>query len=173
MGAAAIGLQGAGVLMSAYGASQAAKAERAKAEYGAMVAEQNASINDYQAKVAARIGSQQEQVSKLNTASMFSSQRTSMAANGIDLGQGTATDVLTSTVMKGNTDVANIQDNTARNVWSLETQASMDRQSAKFQRETGSSINPGVSAATSLLGNAGAFSKSVYGYGKENKWWGE
>jgi hypothetical protein len=171
MGYAGLAMSVAGMAMSAKAAGDQAKASKAQAEYSASVADSNAAISDYQAGIEKQIGAQQEQVSRMNTAQTFSSQRTAMAANGVDIGQssGTASDILESTRHLGDIDALTIKDNTARKAWALNAQATQLRNDANFQRQSGQAINSNMAIATSLLGNAGALANQWNAYNKANQ----
>lgn len=141
MGTAA---QFGGMGMSAGGAYKSALSQKIADKTNAMLATEQASqtIDAGQVKVEA---------SKLHTAQLFGAQRAALAANGVDLGQGSATDVLTSTQVIGDKDAATIMDNALREAWGYQTQAAQYKQAA-------AQINPWTSAIGSLLGSANSTS---------------
>lgn len=157
-----IGAQAFGAGMSAMGAYNQASAQKATLGYEAAVAQNNATVSDYQAQQALLIGAQQEQQSRLQTAQMFGTQRASMAANGIDLGQGTATDILTTTKHMGEVDALTIRDNAARQAWAAKVQAQNYLNNAAADRASASAINPTIAGLTSLIGGATGVAKSWY-----------
>jgi hypothetical protein len=123
MGMASSAMQAAGIGFSMVSAYKQAQAQKALMRYQAKIAENNAQIARWQAGQATLVGQNEEQTSRLRTAQMFSAQRASMAANGIDLGEGSATDVLASTKYMGERDALTIRDNAARKAWGYNLQA--------------------------------------------------
>lgn len=164
-----MGLQAFGVGMSAMSAANQADAQKASLGYKSAVANNNAQIADYQAGQEQVIGAQQEQASRIKTANMAGAQRASMAANGIDLGEGTATDVLTSTAYVGERDALTIRDNAARRAWAYKTQAQSYAGEGAAYSAAGSAINPLMAAGTSLLTGASGLSKSWSAYDDATK----
>lgn len=129
----------------------------AKARKGALRAQ--AQIADEQGRQALAVGEHEEQNSDLRTGALFGQQRANLAANGVDLGSGSALDVLASTKFLGIKDAMTIHDNALRTAYTYRTQASLLNQSA-------SNISPLLSAGTSLLGSAGTVGKSWYDWNK-------
>ena len=158
MGSTALFGMGAG--MQAMGAMNQARTQQQVLGYEAAIASNNQSTATYQAQQEQIIGAQQEQVQRLKTASMFSSQRAQMAANGVDLGQGSANEVLTSTEMMGEKDALTIRDNAARREWAYRTQAQNYGSEAAADKSMASNINPMLSTGTSLLGSASLYKKN-------------
>lgn len=107
----------------------------------------NADIATYQASQAITNGQTNVETSELSTAQVKGQQRAAMGANGVDLGSGSATDVLASTDLLGERDTATIMDNALRTAWGYKVQAA---QYANANR----SIHPGLAAFSSLLGSA-------------------
>lgn len=165
----AAGIQGMGVGMSASGAYNQAQTQKATLGYEAAVADNNAKIADYQARTEQQIGVQQEQAQQLKTANLFGAQRAAMAANGIDLGQGSATDILTGTQFMGERDALTIRDNAARRAWGYNVSAQNYRGEAATERTMGGAIGPGMAAATSLLTGAAGLAGNRKKYGDLTK----
>ena len=88
-----------------------------------------------------------------------SRQTVAMAANGVALDSGTPNAVLTSTDVMGEIDANTIEQNALAQAWGYRTQAGMDRARAN-------AINPGMSAATTLLGSATQVASTWYGMKK-------
>lgn len=148
--------------VSMVGAMNQANAQKATLGYEAAVADNNAKVAEYQAQQALNIGAQQEQNSRLKTAQVFGAQRASLAANGIDLGQGSATDILTTTVHTGEVDALTIRDNAARQAWANRVQAQNDTSNAAATRASASAIDPTYAGLTSLMGSASSFAAANY-----------
>lgn len=163
---AALAIQGVGAIMSMQGATSQASTQRAVLGYESAVARNNAATARYQAQQELVIGAQQEQAVRLRTAQLKGAQRTSMAANGIDLGEGTATDVLTSTEFMGEHDALTIRDNAARKEWAYLNQAQNYDSTANTDAAMASAINPTRAGLGSLLGSAGAMASTWFAYNK-------
>jgi len=156
MGMGALALQGAGVGMSMMGAMNQGEAQKQALGYESTVASNNAIVASYQADVAKEVGAQQTQASEFKTSALYGEQRAQLAANGVDLGTGSATDVLASTKYMGMRDVMTIQDNTNRQVWADQVAASGFKGEAAADAAAGRQINPGLMGATTLLTGAGS-----------------
>jgi len=157
------GLDGFNAGFSAFTARTQAQGQKNILGYEAQVDANNAAIAGYQADIAQQVGAAREQSSQLQTAAQFGSERAHMGASGVDMGQGSATDVLASTEYMGERDVAMIQDDTNRQVWQLHNQQAAytaDRQ-AKLAEQN--AINPDMAAFGSLLGSASSFAMSQWG----------
>ena len=107
----------------------------------------NADIAAYQASQAVQNGQAEVDKLDLQVAQVKGQQRASMAANGVDLGQGSATDVLASTDLLGDRDKATTMDNALRTAWGYKVQQ------AEY-KNANAQIHPGLSAFTSLFGSA-------------------
>ncbi len=145
--------------MSAY---QSAQAEKKGYEYQAAIADNNAQIAEWEAQDAIQRGQTEEQNQRLKTASVYSSQRAAMAANGVDLTEGSPVDVLTSTKYLGERDALTIRDNSLKQAWGHRTQAATDRANATALRWQRDQISPFMRAGTSLLTSAGNISEKWY-----------
>lgn len=159
---ATLGMQAAGAGMSAAGSYYSARNDQLNLGLRADLADTNARIAELGAQSALAQGAREEQKSRLQTAQLKSAQRTAMAANGIDLGEGTAAQVLTATDLMGEIDAQTIQANAARSAWGYRTQAVDAKNQALISRAGAKSISPVSGAAASLLGSAGSVAQSWY-----------
>lgn len=203
-------MQGAGAASSAVGAYYGAQANKQSLSLQANLADINAGsarslagINLASARDTADInarmlesaaqatlltGQREEQKSRIATANLKGTQRASMAANGIVLGEGTANQVLTSTDVLGEADANTLHANAVRAAWGYRTdsvnqtnqimgravdqnnqlldRASNQTNQALMSRSAAGAINPLLSAGTSLLGGAGSVASSWYQYKK-------
>lgn len=168
IGNSALMLQGGGALTSAIGAYSSAQSQKSAMGY-------QAGIDDINAKQA-ELSAQQE-LYKGNAAvaqvtqragQIKSSQRASMAANGIDLGTGSAAEVLTSTDIMKEQDTNTLTANAVRAAWGYRTQATNFQNDALMKRAGADSIDPLLSGATSLLGSAGSIANNWYNMNKYN-----
>lgn len=149
---AVMGMQGASAASSAVGAYYSARSQKSTLGF-------QADLDEYQAQNALVQGEREQQRSRLATAQLKSTQRASMAANGVDLAEGTPARVLTSTDLLGEIDAQTIQQNALRSAWGYRTDARMKRASA-------GTINPAMSAFSSLLGGGGQVASSWYSLNK-------
>jgi hypothetical protein len=147
-----------GAAFQAVGAMNQAEAQKNAYEYQAQIARNNATIQQQNAKLAMEQGVTEEQNQRLKVASMLGDQRASMAANGLDLGEGTATDLLATTEFMGNRDALTIRDNASRKAWAYRVQGQNFLDDAAFKSATAGGINPLMAGATSLMGSATSFS---------------
>ena len=108
------------------------------------------------------MGDQQLNNSELRSAQLFGTQRATLAANGVDLGSGSANEVLATTKYMGERDALTIQNNTANQVWGYKTQGQNYTSEAAADSATANAINPRMAAATSLLGGAGTVASNWY-----------
>mgnify|MGYP000978178157 FL=1 len=154
--------QGAGVATSAAGAYYTAKGEKLALQGQADLAETNARVAELSAQSAIRQGQKAEQSVRLRTANLKSSQRASMAANGIDLGSETAVNILTSTDVMGEIDANTVAANAARSAWGYRTEGVNFRNDALLKRSSAGSINPMMRTGTTLLTGATDVAKSYY-----------
>jgi hypothetical protein len=150
----AMGLQMAGLGASTMGAFKTATAQQNSLNYESAVAANNAQLAQYQASVAQDVGARQEQAQELKNADLYGNQRAMLAANGVSLQSGSPNEILASTKLMGNNDVMTIRDNTARQVWADQVQASNYSTESQADKAIAGSISPFTSAATSLLTGA-------------------
>lgn len=141
-------IQGAGAGMAATGAYAQAMAQKTALNNQAQIA-------TWQAQQALQVGAAQTQTSELKTAELQGQQRAQLAANGVDLGSGGATDILAGTKYMGIRDALTISDNATRTAWGYNSQATMDRAFAD-------NVHPGLSAMSSLIGGASQVAGSWY-----------
>jgi hypothetical protein len=154
------GLAGFGAGYSAISARNQAQGQKNVLGYEAQAAANQAAIAGYQAEIAQQVGATNEQSSRLQTAAQFGSERAHMAASGIDLGQGSATDVLASTEYMGERNAMMIRDDTNRQVWQLHNQQTAYQAAQQAKLAQMNAINPDMAAFGSLLGSATSFAAS-------------
>ncbi|NYT44604.1 hypothetical protein H0A64_07160 [Alcaligenaceae bacterium] len=155
--------------------------QKANLRGAAAVSEANARIADTNARIA-ELGAQsaldqgQKQVGALTmrAGQLKSAQRVGFAANGIDVGTGSAAEVQATTDIMKEIDSNTLTANAVRTAWgyrtqgiNAQTQAMNLRNDALSKRSMGSAISPIGAATTSLLGNAGNVASSWYHFKKE------
>jgi hypothetical protein len=151
-------IMGAGA--KAYGAYNASSAQRSSLDYQASVAANNAQLATDKASIAVDNGQAAVQAQDLKTAQTFGMQRANLGANGVDLGQGSANDILTSTKLMGDRDADQLQTNALREAWGYKTQAADDTSNAAALKSMAGSVSPSEAALTSMLGSAGQVSSA-------------
>ena len=153
--------------MSGIQAKNQAEAERSAAEYNAQVANNNATIANQQRSSILQQGDVEAQNEMRKQAQMIGEQRAQMSANGIDITQGSAQDILASTKFLGGIDVNTIQSNAARQAWGYEVQSMNDKSTAVMETWKANSINPSqigaMAAGSSLLSSIGSAASSYAG----------
>lgn len=148
-------------------ASEQAKASKQAADYNAQVANNNAIVDLQQRSTTLQQGDLEAQNAMRKQASITGDQRAQMSANGIDLTQGSAQDILASTKFLGGIDVNTIQSNAARQAWGYSVQGMNDKSAANLETWRANSINPSqigaMSAGTSILSSIGSAATSYAG----------
>ena len=160
-------------VMQGIQAKNAAQAERNAAEYNAQIANNNAIIASQQRSTTLQQGDVEAQKSMRDQAQMIGAQRAQMAANGIDLTQGSAQDILASTKFLGGIDVNTIQSNAARQAWGYEVQGMNEKNAATMETWKANSINPGqigaIAAGQSILSSVSSYAGVAAGGGGGGK----
>lgn len=151
---ASLALQIGGVASSTFGSYYGAATQKANLYGQAGVAESNARIAELQAQDELAKG--QHQIGKLTLAAgqMKSSQRASMAANGVDLGVGNAAEVQASTDLMKEVDMQTAELNAIKGAWGYRAQKANFENEAYAARASAKGIKPLMSAATTLIGGA-------------------
>lgn len=155
-----------GAASSAVGSYFSAATQKINLQTQAYVADTNARIAELGAQTALSQGQQQVANLTLKAGQLKSSQRAAMAANGIDLGEGSAAEVQASTDIMKEIDTNTLTANAVRSAWGYRTQATNFQNDALMKRAGADSISPGMATATSLLGSAGSVAGSWYSLNK-------
>lgn len=163
--ASLIGQIGGGVT-SAIGSYFSAATQKATLKGQAAIADTNARIAELGAQSILNQGQQQVGALTLKAGQLKSSQRAAMAANGIDLGTGSAVEIQASTDIMKEIDSNTLTANAVRSAWGYRTQAVNFENEALTKRATAGAISPFGSAAGSLLGSAGSVAGSWYSLNK-------
>lgn len=158
--------QGAGAVMSVIGTYFGAKSQQSMLRAQADIDQINAAIAEQSARTALMIGQRQEQQSMLQTGQLKGHQTASMAANGIDLGEGSAARVLTDTDVMGKIDADTIAANAVRQAWGYRTQAVSIQNEALMKRSQADAISPWMGATSSMLTSAGTVASNWYSMNK-------
>jgi hypothetical protein len=156
------GMQIAGTVSGAFGAYNKSKTDKQAFETQAAVARNNAEYSESQARDAIRRGQVAENDVRRRTAQLQGSQRARLAANGIDLGEGSALNILLDTDYFGELDALNVRDNSNREAAALRTQGSNQMAAANLYQARSDSESPFSSALPTLLTGAGLVANSWY-----------
>lgn len=162
----ALGAQGAGAAASAVGSYYSAQSQKSSLNLQASLADINAKTAESTAQSALLAGDRQEQSVRLRTAQLKSKQTVALAANGVDLSQGSALRTLTDTDVMGDIDANTVKANAVRAAWGYRTQATGFQNQALTSRAGASAVSPLMAGATSLLGGASQVAGSWYVFNK-------
>lgn len=154
MGAtAAISVVALGAGASAYGSMRSGKETKG-------IYDRNAQIADLQAQDAIERGAVQEKMQRRQTEQVIGSQRTSLAAQGVDVNKGSAMDVQADAAYLGELDALTIKNNAAKEAWGYKVQAQDARFKGKIAKREGE-----FGAFKTILGSAGELLLAKYGGG--------
>ncbi len=160
---AVAGIVGSATMQGISSASQA-DAQQKSAAYNAQVASNNATIDAQNRSSSLQQGEMDAQNAMRKQASMIGDQRAQMSANGIDITQGSAQDMLASTKFLGGIDVNTIQSNAARQAWGYSVQGMNDQNASTMETWKSNSTNPAaigaMTAGGSLLSSVGSAAAS-------------
>lgn len=157
-------LQGGSALMSAAGSYYGARSQASSLQYQADMADINTKIGDMGAQSALLRGQRQGAVEGLRMRQVEGNQRADLAANGVDLGVGSAAETQAGTQMMKNEDLATIHANAVQDAWGYRINAMNSSARGTMARATASGINPGLSAGSTLLTSAPGLFRSYLGY---------
>lgn len=128
----------AGQTASTYiGQRKAANATQAQADYEARLGEMNAGLADREAADVLARGKEAELRRQGLTRSTVGSQRAALAAQGLDVNDGSAAQIQDEARLFGDEDVRVIRNNAAREAFGFKAQAMMSRAGAQFTRASG------------------------------------
>lgn len=151
-----------GLAQSVFGNYFSAKAQQSQLRAQAMVADTNARLAELGAQSALAQGNQQAAAASAKYGQVKSAQRAAMAANGIDLGVGSAAEVQASTDLAKEQDMNTIAANATRSAWGYREQATDYTNQAAMARAGAASINPSQAAFSTLLSGAGKVASHWY-----------
>lgn len=157
-----IGTQAAGVGLSTVGAFYSAQGQKDALNAQAGVADINARLSEDTAQSVMLAGQKQQQQILLKGAQVKSTQRASMAANGVDLGVGSAVAVQDSTDVITQSDSNTTAANALRQAWGYRTQGVNYKNAALMDRAQSSSISPWMAGGGTLLTGASSLAKNFY-----------
>lgn len=162
---ALIGQIGGG-LTSTIGSYYSAAAQKTALQGQAVTADINARIAELGAQSALAQGQQQVAALTLQAGQLKGRQRASLAANGVDLGTGSAAEIQASTEVMKDIDVNTATENAVRTAWGYRTQAMNYQNEALTKRATAGAINPFAQAGGTLLSSASSVAGTWYALNK-------
>ena len=140
----------AGTALAAYSTYDSARTQK-------QVAEHNGLVSRLQADDARRRGEEARTTARQKGSVLQGSQRASLAARGLDMTEGTPSDILGQSDFFTQADEALARTNGRREAWAHEAQA------RNFDAQA-DGINPGLSMAATLLGGSGQVADRWYAY---------
>jgi len=155
-------LQMGGIVSGGVGSYFSAKSNKANLEGQAALADTNQRIAELGAQQELLNGQQQVGRLTMQAGQLKSSQRTNLAANGMDLGEGSAAEIQASTDIMKEIDKNTVEANAVRSAWGYRTQGMNYQNEATVKRGSAGGINSGMSGVSSLLGGAGQVAPGWY-----------
>lgn len=146
-------LSAASMAFGAYSSYQQSQAQKASYEYQSAVARNNAITAEYQAQDALKRGEIAEEQQRRRTAMLKGSQTARLAANGIDISEGSALQILSDTDWMGEQDALTVRDNAAREAWGFREQGRNYQSNSNMLSARADAENPLLAGATSLMTN--------------------
>jgi hypothetical protein len=150
----ATAIMAASAIVSASGAMTQAQGQKNQAEYASLVGANNAKLAEWQAQSVEEKGIRAGEAVGRNQAKVRATQKAALAANGLDLGEGSAAATLAQTDYFGLEDQRTTAQNASDQAWGVRRKGAEYTAEAAMQKSKADSINPFMSGATSLLGSA-------------------
>lgn len=166
MGMAGMIMQVAGKAQGAAGAIGDAHSERMSLNYQAAMDDLNAKQAEFGAQQELSKGNEAIAMTTMRAGMVKGAQRAAIAANGIDLGVGSAAEALTTTDMMKENDINTITGNAIRAAWGHRIEATNHTNAANMKRAGATTINSTARAIDSIAGGAGQLSQSWYAMSK-------
>ena len=196
LGTASLIGQIGGVASSAIGGYYGAQTQKINMGAQAAMAESNARIAEAGAQSVLLQGRQQAGALTLQAGQLKSRQRVALAANGVDLGVGSAAELQASTDVMAGIDANTLLANAVRSAWGYRAQGVNYQNEALVARASAKAVKPGAGLAASLLSGASNVAASwlamkgagmfdggediaranrtddpIYALGTSRKWW--
>lgn len=163
MGAVSLGSQIAGGLSSTVGSYYDAKSQKSALKTQAFMSDINAQLAERSAQSELRKGNDAVGQLTLQAGALKGKQRAALAANGVDLGEGSAAEMLASTDLMKEIDMNTLQANAVRSAWGYRTESVNHQVDALMSRAAAKSISPKSAAFSTLLSSAGSVAGSWMG----------
>lgn len=157
-----------GSIMGGISSYQQGKQQQAMYNYQAQVNQENAKIAQQNARETRQQGLEEERLQRMKTLQNIGSQQAAMAANGIDVTQGTPLDVIEDTAAIGELDALQTRYNFEKKALAF------DQTANEYQNQANLDIISGKNAYEA--GKWGAVAHGLEGLGKigdvASKWYG-
>lgn len=152
--------------ISYMGAQQTAQAQSAAAEYNAQVATNNQKIANQAAVAAQQEGAVEQQQKAYQEDVLIGQEKAGLAANGLDVGSGTAVNILSDTKAAGELDQLTLINNAQRQTQGFLNQGINYGNQAQIDKAGAAATLQGgeLKAAASLASGAGQVSNQWYNY---------
>ena len=162
LGAASLIMSVGGLFSSAIGGFFSAKTQKYQLKSQAIIADTNARIAELGAQSALAQGEHQINDLTLQAGQLKSKQRVALAANGVDLGEGSAAEIQASTEIMKEVDKNTLQANAIRNAWGYRMQGTNFTNEALTARNAAGAMSPMMTGFNTLLGGAGGVASNWY-----------
>jgi hypothetical protein len=146
----------ASVGLQAFGSYQQSQSTKSAYEYQSAIARNNAITAEYQAEDAIKRGQIAEEQQRRKTMMLKGTQTARLAANGIDISEGSPLQILSDTDWMGEQDALTIRDNANREAWGYRVQGQNQSSDSNMLKATADAQNPLLAGTSSLLSNIGA-----------------
>lgn len=159
-----IALTLASTIVQYQGQKAAARAEQQRYDYQAQVNENNRIVSEWKAKDATDRGGIKERQHRLKVSQLKGRQMAVMAANGIDVTDGSALDILGDTAFLGELDALTIKSNAEREAYDYKVQGSNYQAQSQLNTMAGQNAYTAgnYNAMSSLLSGAGSVASKWY-----------
>lgn len=142
-----------------------ARAQRDAGRANQQIAENNATLAEQGARDALNLGAREQQKSAWRTRALLGKEKASIAANGIDMDFGSASDILGETALLGGAERSEIELDAARKAWGLQGEATNFRNEgaqAAWGGKVGSqsTILKSLGSSLSMMGSAYSMKKN-------------
>lgn len=151
-----------GALSSMIGSFFQADMTKSNLKFQADMSRINAQIDEIAAENELLKGQREIGAQTMQAGQLKSSQRAAMAANGIDLGVGSAAEIQASTDLMKEIDKNTLQSNALKSAWGYRMQGTNAKNNALMAEASASGISPVGAAFSSLLTSAGSIASSWY-----------
>lgn len=155
-------MQMSGGFTSAIGAYSSASSRRTQMRGEADIADLNARLAETSAQSELRRGQSAVAASTARAGQVKGAQRAALAANGVDLSEGSAAEVLTSTDILKENEMNAITADAVASAWGYRVQGANYQNQARSKRAGADSISPLMAGASSFLGSSGQIASSWY-----------
>lgn len=162
----AVAITAAAAAYQGYQQYQASKDQAKAAGAQRDLARKNAEALDAAANDATDRGNQEAMLINRRARGLRGAQRVAFAAQGVDVGSGTAADLQEQTTILGNADAEQTRKNAFREAWGIRTQAANTRLAGDYEYQANMNKARAYKnqAYGSVLGGAGDSYKAYYTY---------